>query len=123
MKLTRLTIRCTARLMMALVLFAQGVVSANAYAAPAAPAAVTHTHHAMSCHEKKAPASSACMTHCAQADQITIDQVAAPVAPATAASWKISISPVQRLTPSSRQQQAALDTGPPIPIRFCSFLI
>ncbi len=122
MKPTLHTRRWTGRLMMALVLFAQGVVSANSYAAPAAPAAAP-AHHAMACHEKQLPSSSTCLSHCAQADQISIDQVAAPAAPAAVASWKISLPALPRLTPAVRQQQVALDTGPPIPIRFCSFLI
>jgi hypothetical protein len=106
--------------MMALVLFAQGVVSASVYAAPA-PA--LHERHSAACHEKQAPASSICLAHCSQADQIGLDHGAALAAPVSTASWQVSLPPVQRIALRIPRQQVALDTGPPIPIRFCSFLI
>jgi hypothetical protein len=122
MKPTRHTSRFTARLMMALVLFAQGFMATSGYAAPEAKP-VGHQHHLMTCHEKQEPATSTCLTHCSQADQISLDHAAAHAVPAGVASWQVTMPPVQRFSLRIALQQAAPDTGPPIPIRFCSFLI
>ncbi len=109
-------------MMMALVLFAQGIIAVSGYAATEAKAAA-HRQHAMTCHESQEPASSACLTHCSQADQISLDHAAAHAVPASVASWQVTLPQVQRISLRIARQQAAPDTGPPIPIRFCSFLI
>ncbi len=119
MKPTRHTSRFTARLMMALVLFAQGFMATSGYAAPEAKP----VGHSMTCHEKQEPATSTCLTHCSQADQISLDHAAAHAVPAGVASWQVTLPQVQHFSLRIARQQAAPDTGPPIPIRFCSFLI
>ncbi len=108
--------------MMALVLFAQGVVSTSVYAAPASQPSA-QGHHSMSCHDKQAPSSSACVTHCSQADQINLDHGAVLAAPVSTVSWQLNLPADRRISLRVLRQQVALDTGPPIPIRFCSFLI
>lgn len=122
MKPTRHINRWTARLLMVLVLFAQGVLSNSVYAAPAIKT-TAHEQHAMACHEQQAPATSACLTHCSQADQISIDHAVSLAAPVSVATWQVTLPSVQRVAPGMPRQRVVLDTGPPIPIRFCSFLI
>lgn len=130
MKLSRHTNRNLARLLLALALFVQGVVTAHAcapLAAPPAPAmAAMPDSESMPCHEgvthkHLAPGADNCLTHCSQADQISVDQHEAPAAPINAIVVSIQ-PPVQHIASPVTPQYVALDTGPPIPIRFCSLL-
>lgn len=128
MKLAQRKIKWLARLMLGLVLFAQGVVAANACVAPIAGPAQVYSmaqqdEGAMPCHDEERPNANACLSHCTQSDQISVDQHHAPIAaPVSVIAWA-SIQPqVQQIRPATSFEYLALDTGPPIPIRFCSFL-
>lgn len=127
MKLAQRNIRWLARLMLGLAFCAQGIVAAHACVAPGAGPAqayvVAHDDAAMPCHEEPAPGANACLTHCTQSDQISVDQHnAALAAPVSVIAWTITPPPEQSVRPSVVFEQLALNTGPPIPIRFCSFL-
>lgn len=128
MKLAQRKIKWLARLMLVLVLFAQGIVAASACIAPdVGPAqayAIDHDsgqHEAAFCHDEEIPNANACLTHCTQSDQISVDQHEAPVAaPVSMAAWIISPPQVQHIRPATPHEHLALDTGPPLSIRFCS---
>jgi hypothetical protein len=126
MKLAQRKIKWLARLMLVLVLFAQGIVAANACVASSPAQAYTmaqQDEEAMPCHEEETPNANACLSHCTQSDQISADQHEAPVAAPTSVIAWASIQPqAQHLHPTFSPQPLALDTGPPIPIRFCSLL-
>lgn len=132
MKLTRYTKRTLARLLLALALFAQGIVTAHACTPPAVnPAqavAAMPEHESMPCHEDAAPEHAApgantCLNHCSQADQISVDQHDAPIAaPVGVMAWVSIQAQAQHRASAISPQQIAPDTGPPIPIRFCSLL-
>ena len=128
MKLTQHKIKWLARLMLGLVLFAQGIVAANACVAPNAGPAQAYTiaqdaDEAMPCHDEEIPNANACLAHCDQADQISVDQHNATVAaPVSVATWLVPFAQMQLERPAIAPEYVALDTGPPIPVRFCSFL-
>ena len=124
MKLTQHKIKWLARLMLGLVLFTQGMAGASAcLTANASPAqAYAVNEPAMPCHDATQANANVCLQQCTQADQINIDQhilVAAPVAVPV-----LTLAPPA--TPSLRSTYAsyiAPNSGPPLTIRFCSFLI
>jgi hypothetical protein len=128
MKLAQRKIKWLARLMLGLMLFAQGIVGANACVAPNAGPVQAYRmaqqdDEAMPCHEVKAHNANACLVHCTQSDQISVDQHHIPVAaPASVIAWASSLPQVQHIRPAIVAEHLVLDTGPPIPIRFCSFL-
>ena len=70
MKLSQRNTKWLARLMLGLVLFAQGVVAANACVAPVASPAqayvVGQDDEAMPCHEEENSNANACLSHCTQ---------------------------------------------------------
>lgn len=118
-----------ARLMLGLMLFTQGVVAANACTAPEVSA--THAYSMAadegmgSCHEHETQSSNAnaCLAHCTQSDQISADQHVAPLAAPVSVAVRVSPQPVVPASfPKARFEQVALDTGPSLPIRFCSLL-
>jgi hypothetical protein len=124
MKLAQRKIKWLARLMLVLVLFAQGMVAASACVASGPTQAygiAQQDDEAMPCHEEEN--ANACLSHCTQSDQISADHHSVPLAaPVNAIAW-VSIQPqTQQNHPAISFKYLALDTGPPIPIRFCSFL-
>jgi len=134
MKLAQRKIKWLARLMLGLTLFAQGVVAADACVAPdASPAhaytqaqagAAEHDVDAMPCHDEETPNANACLAHCTQSDQISADQHNAQLAaPVSVLNWIITQPQTRHIRPVISAEHLVLDTGPPIPIRFCSFLI
>lgn len=127
MKLAQRKIKLLARLMLGLVLFAQMIVAANACVAPGASPMRAYTmaqqdDEAMPCHQHTTPNANLCLAHCTQADQISMDQHHMPVAaPANVIAW-IGLQPQVEFHPVIFPEHLVPDTGPPIPIRFCSLL-
>ncbi len=128
MKLAQRKIKWLSRLMLGLVLFAQGIVVAHACIAPSAsPAqayAIEQNAGVMPCHEEETTNANACLGHCTQPDRISVDQHNVPLAaPVSVISW-VTIQPqAPSMRLASSPEYLALNTGPPISIRFCSFLI
>lgn len=127
MRMARDKIRWLARLMLALVLFAQGIVAASACvnpeAGPAQAYAVAQDEGAAPCHEEEVSNANACLSHCTQSDQISADQHGAPVAPPTGViGWASARPPATDIRQLAAAEQIAPDTGPPLSIRYCSFL-
>ncbi len=127
MNLTRDTNRFLARLLVGLVLFAQGLVAVNVYAAVDAAKAVAvapaqDVTPSMPCHEKPAPSPGGCLTHCSQADQAGGDSHAPVAAPVSATYWQVAAPAAPRVSYATLRRHEVADTGPPLTIRFCSFL-
>ncbi len=128
MKLAQRKIKWLSRLMLGLVLFAQGIVVATACVVSGTSAvqayAIEQNAAAMPCHNEKLANANSCLGHCTQSDRISVDQhnvqLAAPV---SVSSWVSARSQAQSKRPASSLEYLALNTGPPISIRFCSFLI
>ena len=134
MRFSNAKFRNLARATLALVLFAQCVVAAQAcvsrttspvqaYAPVMNETAMQDGEHTP-CHEEPSANKNACLVHCTQADQISADQAALVFMPASEAVLVLDIPGVQ-ITFLSRPRiaQVAFNSGPPIPIRFCTFLI
>ena len=128
MKLAQLKIKWLSRLMLGLVLFAQGIVAANACIVPSASPsqayAIEQNAGVMPCHEEEITNDNACLGHCTQTDRISVDQYNVPLAaPVSVISWATTQPQAQSTRLGISPEYLALNTGPPIPIRFCSFLI
>lgn len=127
MRMAQDKIRWLARLMLALVLFAQGIVAASACVAPDAGPVQAYTaaqdEEAAPCHQEEIANANACLSHCTQSDQINADQHSAPVAPPTGViGWASARPHATGIRQLAAAEQIAPDTGPPLSIRFCSFL-
>ena len=128
MKLAQRKIKWLSRLMLGLVLFAQGIVAANACVAPTASPvqayAIEQNAGAMPCHDEKLSNANACLGHCTQPDQISMDQHNVPLAaPVSVISWATTQPQAQSTRLGISPAYLVPNTGPPISIRFCSFLI
>jgi hypothetical protein len=78
----------------------------------------------MSCHEQPNENKNACLVHCTQADQISADQATPVFIPSSTAVLVLDVAVEQISTlPRRNVAQADYNSGPPIPIRFCTFLI
>ncbi len=128
MKLAQRKIKWLSRLMLGLVLFAQGIVAANACIAPTASPAqayvIEQNAGAMPCHDEKLSTANACLGHCTQSDRISVDQHSVSIAaPVSVISWATTQPQAQSMRQVVYSEDVALSTGPPIAIRFCTFLI
>ena len=131
MKLTQNKTRWLSRLMLGLVLFTQGVVITHACVMPATDAvqafvsdqdALTMDALAMpACHQQDN--ANACLAYCTQPDQASAGQAAPLAVPAAIVSHIVIVPVVQRSYQVPYPEYVALDSGPPLAIRFCSFLI
>lgn len=114
--------------MLGLALFAQGVVAANACDvlrgnATQAFAVEAIEAEEMPCHDAVSSNANACLAHCTQGDQVSVDQ-SSPVFVAPNVVTLVVDAPAQvAVSPSYVTAHAALNTGPPVSIRFCSFQI
>lgn len=127
-------LRNLARATLALVLFAQGMVAAEACVAreagpvrafaPVMEDMAMQGEEHMSCHEQPGENKNACLVHCTQSDQINADQATPVFILSTEVVLVLDAPAVSvSVTPGFRAAQVAINSGPPIPIRFCSFLI
>lgn len=114
--------------MLGLVLFAQGVVAANAcdvlrgnvtkaFAVEAAEATE------MPCHEEASSNANACLAHCTQGDQVSVDQSSHTFVAPSIAILVVDAPAQVTVAPSYFTSRVALDTGPPVSIRFCTYQI
>ena len=78
MKFKQGKIKLLARIALAVALFAQGVLAAQACVVPEASASqafsLAANAEAMPCHEVEKMNANACLIHCSQADQVNLDQ-------------------------------------------------
>ncbi len=111
--------------MLGLALFAQGVVAANAcdVLRGNATQAFAVEVEEMPCHDAVSSNANACLAHCTQGDQVSVDQ-SSPVFVASNVVTLLVDAPARvAVSPSYVTAQVALNTGPPVSIRFCSFQI
>ncbi len=137
--LTQRKTKWLARLTLAAVLFAHGVLAAHACVLPSVNPTHAFAEHKVAekpCHEGKEVAAvkvehmpteqmngNACLMSCTQSDQISVDHQTPTVAPVSTAQWlPVKLQTQQQATIFIPHYQA-LNTGPPVAIRFCSFLI
>jgi hypothetical protein len=128
MKLSSHTTRWIARLMLGLALFAQGVVAANACDvlrgnATQAFAVKEAEATEMPCHEEASSNANACLAHCTQGDQVSVDQSSHVFVAPNVVTLVVDAPAQVAVTPSYFTSRAALNTGPPVSIRFCTYQI
>jgi hypothetical protein len=127
MKLSQRKNQYLTRLMLAAVLFAQGILAAHACVEPVAGAAQAvsgkQSVETMHCHEVESVNPNECLMHCTQSDQVNLDQHAMAALPANEVVLHVVMPPVQHKVLTPLYASLVLDTGPPLSIRFCSFLI
>lgn len=136
MSMTAAQMRRIARPLLGLLLFAQGVVAAQTCvareaspiqafaAAPAMAAMAMDDDEQMPCHEQAGDNKNACFVHCTQADQVSTAQAAMPFVAASTPVLVLDTPAVPAIIrPPQQLARVATDSGPPISIRFCSFLI
>ena len=124
MKLTQNKVRWLSRLMLGLVLFTQGIVTVYACATPAAGPAQAFVSDASAmpaCHQQDN--ANACLVHCTQSDQASAGQASPLAIPAAIVSHIVIVPVVQRSYQTPYPEYVVHDSGPPLAIRFCSFLI
>lgn len=103
--------------------FAQGTLAAHACVASASSAVQIVAVEAMPCHEAEQHNANACLMHCTQTDQVSLDQQ--PVASLSFNDVVLHVAqpPLQHKVIAFDHTSLVLDTGPPLSIRFCTFLI
>lgn len=114
--------------MLVMVLFAQSILAAHACVVPDASAAqalvtVAAEVEAMPCHESTKINSNECLMHCTQSDQVNLDHNPMAAAPSAVAVLQLALPVLQNKLQIAQHPKLVLDTGPPLSIRYCSFLI
>lgn len=115
------------RLMLVAALFAQGTLAAHACVTPGASAVLALSMDTvvdtMPCHEAAKPNTNECLMHCTQSDQVNLDQHAMSAVSVEELVLLFALPQVQYLVLTANHSPLLLNTGPPLSIRFCSFLI
>lgn len=120
--------RWISRLMLVVVLFAQSILAAHACVVPDASAAQSLAMAApevetMPCHEPEKPNLNECLMHCTQADQVNLDLHTIAAVPSDVVVLKLDLPLLHNRLLIAQYHPLVLNTGPPLSIRFCSFLI
>jgi len=127
MKFSQRKIRFLTRLMLVAGLFAQGTLAAHACVMTADSATKVHTletvAEAMPCHEAEKTNANACLMHCTQDSQVNLDQQTIAALPVIETVFLVAMSYIQQNAVTVASTPAPLNTGPPLSVRFCSFLI
>ena len=127
MKLSQRKKRYLTRFMLAAVLFAQGILAAHACVEPIAGAAQAvsgkQSVETMHCHEAENVNSNECLMHCTQSDQVNLDQHSIAALPANEVVLHVVMPYSQYKVNTVEYILPVLNTGPPLSIRFCSFLV
>jgi hypothetical protein len=127
MKFSQRKIKLFTRLMLVAGLFAQGTLAAHACVTSVDSAAMVHANEsvteAMPCHKVEKTNANACLMHCTQDSQVNLDQHSIAVLPVTENVLFVEMPEVQYSHVTISHTTEALNTGPPLSIRYCSFLI
>lgn len=113
--------------MLAAALFAQGILAAHACVAPDASAVQALSMETvaaeMPCHEAAKPNANECLMHCTQSDQVNLDQQHPVAVHVDEVVLHVAMPTVRHKIQAIQYSLLPLDTGPPLSIRYCSFLI
>lgn len=131
MRIARHKLKWMARLLLALTLFTQGVLAAHACVSAQASAAhgvlmqAQDAMEAMPCCPRHADTQGAneCLVHCTQSDQVNLDQYELIALPVTAVVLQVAMPLPERRTALRDVAPLALNSGPPLSILYCSFLL
>lgn len=112
--------------MLLVIVFTQGILAAHACTAANAAqalAASVAADEAMPCHVVEKIDSNTCLLHCSQADQVNLDPHEMMAVPVNGIVIYVATPQSQTAIFAPVYARVALNTGPPLSIRFCSFLI
>jgi hypothetical protein len=127
MKLSQRKIRFLSRLLLVAGLFAQGTLAAHACVLSSDVAVNVHAMEtvaeAMPCHMAESGNANACLIHCTQDNQVNLDQHSIFALPMTEAILHVAMPQIQHKGVTAVISPVALNIGPSLSIRFCSFLI
>lgn len=113
------------RLVLAAVLVAQGILAAHACVVPEASAvkALTTVAETMPCHAAKSINSNECLMHCTQSDQVNLDHHTMVAVSVDDVILHAAIPLLQPKPLTLARAPVVPNIGPPLSIRYCSFLI
>lgn len=115
------------RLMLAVVLFAQGMLAAHACVEPISGAAKSvarqQSEVTMPCHVTSKLSRNECLMHCTQSDQVNVDHQAMTALPVSDMTLHVVIPPYKREFLAATYIPPVVNTGPPLSIRYCTFRI
>jgi hypothetical protein len=127
MKFSQRKIRFLTRLMLVAGLFVQGILAAHACVMSADVAVNVHAHETvvetMPCHEAASTNANACLMHCTQDNQVNLEQQTIAALPVTETVLQVTMPQIHHKAVTLANSPVTLNTGPPLSIRFCSFLI
>jgi len=125
MRSSQRKIKDLSRLLLAVVLFAQGILAAHACVEPLAGAAQSLSSQqatgAMHCHEATKVNANECLMHCTQSDQVNLDQHDMTALPVQEVVLHVVKQPLQQRLVTAAYTPAVLNSGPPLSISFCSY--
>lgn len=114
--------------MLGLMLFAQGIVAANACDVLTGNVnqafALSSEEAAEPCHDTATSNANACLDHCTQGDRVSVDQITPAFVIPHIPVLRIELPEESAVSPTYfAASKIAADSGPPVSIRFCSFQI
>lgn len=115
-----------ARLLVGVLLFAQGVVAANACDVLGGNIVQVFAagDEVEPCHDEESSSNpNACLDHCTQGDRVSVDQITPDFIPPSTLALRVALATQTFVLPLTPDATLRLNTGPPISIRFCSFQI
>ncbi len=77
----------------------------------------------MPCHEAATHNANLCLIQCTQSDQVNLDQHAIAAVAVNEVVLHVAMPQLSYLVFAPAHSPLVLNTGPPLAIRFCSFLI
>ena len=124
MKFSQRKTRWLTRLVLIAGLFAQGIVAAHACFMPVASAVSAQSvNSVMPCHQAGEHNVNACLMHCTQTDQVSLDQHTTAAEAVSEVVLHVIMPQVSHELLPLLHPPLVLNTGPCLSIRFCSFLI
>ena len=127
MKITQRKIKWITRLLLGIALFTQGTLAAYACVTPVASAvnalSTQPAEVAMPCHQAEKHNANACLIHCTQSDQVNLEQYSIAAVSVNDVALHVAMPQVAYEVIPPAHPPLVLNTGPPLTIRFCSFLI
>ncbi len=114
-----------ARLLIGVLLFAQGVVAANGcdLLGGNIVQVFAAAEEAEPCHDEESSNPNACLDHCTQGDRVGVAQINLHFVAASAPILVTARVNQTLVLPFSPDTTRRLNTGPPLNIRFCTFQI
>lgn len=113
--------------MLLIALFAQGMLAAHACVEPDAGAVQALSKSAdievMPCHQAEMSDANECLMHCTQPYQVNLDSHTMAAAPVATVVLLLAMPQIQHQAYAAACGSEPLNTGPPLSIRYCSFLI